>query len=105
VTNWPARLVAHHLGILAVRLIPHLAENDAYSLDDRLTAGLDPDHLARERPRPVQPHPERLAPLPLLVTDVAGEVSQPQGDAEHTDPAEVLSLPAGDATRARGSAI
>jgi MGT family glycosyltransferase len=44
VTNWPARLVAHRLGIPAVRLIPNLAENDAYSLDDRLTAGLDPDH-------------------------------------------------------------
>ncbi|WP_217636262.1 macrolide family glycosyltransferase [Geodermatophilus siccatus] len=44
VTNWPARLVAHHLGIPAVRLIPNLAENHAYSLDDRLTEGLDPDH-------------------------------------------------------------
>ena len=44
VTNWPARLVAQQLGIPAVRLIPNLAENDAYSLDDRLTAGLDPDH-------------------------------------------------------------
>ena len=43
-TNWPARLVAHHLYIPAVRLIPNLAENDAYSLDDRLTEGLDPDH-------------------------------------------------------------
>jgi hypothetical protein len=44
VTNWPARLVAHQLGIPAVRLIPNLAENEAYSLDDQLTAGLDPDH-------------------------------------------------------------
>ncbi|WP_448621565.1 macrolide family glycosyltransferase [Geodermatophilus sp. URMC 65] len=44
VTNWPARLAAHHLDIPAVRLIPNLAENDAYSLDDRLTEGLDPDH-------------------------------------------------------------
>ncbi|WP_448611172.1 macrolide family glycosyltransferase [Geodermatophilus sp. URMC 60] len=44
VTNWPARLVAHHLGIPAVRLVPNLAENEAYSLDDRLTEGLDPDH-------------------------------------------------------------
>ncbi len=32
------------LGIPAVRPIPNLAENDAYSLDDRLTEGLDPNH-------------------------------------------------------------
>jgi MGT family glycosyltransferase len=32
------------LGIPVVRLIPNLAENEAYSLDDRLTEGLDPDH-------------------------------------------------------------
>jgi hypothetical protein len=36
--------MACHLGIRAVRLVPNLAENDAYSLDDRLTEGLDPDH-------------------------------------------------------------
>ena len=44
VTNWPARLAVHRLGIPAVRLIPNLAENEAYSLDDQLTAGLDPSH-------------------------------------------------------------
>lgn len=44
VTNWPARVVAEALGIPAVRCVPNLAENDAYSLGERLTAGLDPDH-------------------------------------------------------------
>jgi MGT family glycosyltransferase len=44
VTNWPARLVAAELGIRAVRCIPNLAENEAFSLDERMTAGLEPDH-------------------------------------------------------------
>ncbi len=43
-TNWPARLVAHRLGIPAVRCVPHLASNETFSLDARLTAGLDPAH-------------------------------------------------------------
>lgn len=44
VTNWPARAVAGELGIPAVRCIPNLADNETYSLYDRLTAGLDPNH-------------------------------------------------------------
>jgi MGT family glycosyltransferase len=44
VTNWPARLVARKLSIPAVRCIPNLAENEAYSLDAQLMEGLDPDH-------------------------------------------------------------
>jgi MGT family glycosyltransferase len=44
VTNWPARLVAQELGIPAVRCIPNLAENQAYSLDAQLMEGLGPDH-------------------------------------------------------------
>ena len=43
-TNWPARLVARRLGIPAVRTVPNLAENQAYSgIDRALTAGLDDD--------------------------------------------------------------
>jgi len=44
VTNWPARLVAVELGLPAVRCIPNLAENAAYSLDEQLMAGLDSGH-------------------------------------------------------------
>jgi MGT family glycosyltransferase len=43
-TNWPARVVAEQLDIPAVRCIPNLAENEEYSLDEQLTAGLAPDH-------------------------------------------------------------
>lgn len=43
-TNWPARLVARELGIPAIRTVPNLAANDAYSgVDDALNAGLDDD--------------------------------------------------------------
>lgn len=43
-TNWPARVVARKLGIPAVRTVPNLAENDAYSgVDQALNAGLDDD--------------------------------------------------------------
>lgn len=44
VTNWPARLVARELGIPAVRLVPNFAENETYSIDEQLTAGLPPEH-------------------------------------------------------------
>ncbi|HYH29023.1 MAG TPA: macrolide family glycosyltransferase [Pseudonocardia sp.] len=44
VTNWPARLVARELGVPAVRCIPNVAENESYSLDEQMTAGLAPDH-------------------------------------------------------------
>lgn len=44
VTNWPARVVAEQLGIPAVRCVPNLAENEVYSLTERLTAGVDPGH-------------------------------------------------------------
>ncbi|MFF4923284.1 macrolide family glycosyltransferase [Kitasatospora sp. NPDC001261] len=40
-TNWPARTIARRLGIPAVQCFPHLASNEAYSLDRQLTAGLD----------------------------------------------------------------
>ncbi|MDQ3760475.1 MAG: glycosyl transferase [Actinomycetota bacterium] len=43
-TNWPARVVAEQLDIPAVRCIPNLAENEAYSLDEQLMAGLSPNH-------------------------------------------------------------
>ncbi|MBA8824720.1 MGT family glycosyltransferase [Saccharopolyspora lacisalsi] len=43
-TNWPARLVAEKLAVPVVRSLPNLASNDAYSLDDQLTAGLGADH-------------------------------------------------------------
>jgi len=43
-TNWPARTVAREFGVPAVRCFPHLATNDTFSLDDRVTAGLGPDN-------------------------------------------------------------
>jgi hypothetical protein len=43
-TNWPARIVAGKLGIPAVRCVPHLASNQAYSLDEQLMAGLGVGH-------------------------------------------------------------
>ena len=46
VTNWPGRLVAAELGIPAVRCIPNLAENEEYSLDAQLMAGIPPEHPA-----------------------------------------------------------
>ncbi|MFE4517028.1 macrolide family glycosyltransferase [Kitasatospora sp. NPDC056783] len=45
-TNWPARIVARSLGIPGVQCFPHLASNEAYSLDRQLTAGLDADDPA-----------------------------------------------------------
>ncbi|MFE6778636.1 macrolide family glycosyltransferase [Streptomyces sp. NPDC057702] len=45
-TNWPARIIARRLGTPAVRCFPHLASNEAYSLDRQLTAGLDADSPA-----------------------------------------------------------
>lgn len=42
-TNWPARVVARRLGVPAVRTVPNLASNQHWSLDDRMTEGLDPD--------------------------------------------------------------
>lgn len=44
VTNWPARLVARKLDIPAVRCIPNFAENQRYSLDAQLTAGIEQDN-------------------------------------------------------------
>ncbi|TQM13839.1 macrolide family glycosyltransferase [Pseudonocardia kunmingensis] len=44
VTNWPARLVAAELDIPAVRCIPNLAENEEYSLDAQMLAGIPPAH-------------------------------------------------------------
>lgn len=43
-TNWPARVVAEKLGIPAVRCLPNLASNEAYSVDAQLTARLAADH-------------------------------------------------------------
>jgi MGT family glycosyltransferase len=41
-TNWPVRLVARQLGVRAVRTVPNLAENHAYSqVDEAVNAGLD----------------------------------------------------------------
>ncbi|MET9660158.1 hypothetical protein [Streptomyces sp. NPDC006510] len=45
-TNWPARIIARRLGIPAVQCFPHLASNEAYSVDRQLTAGLDADDPA-----------------------------------------------------------
>lgn len=45
-TNWPARLVAGQLGVPAVRLLPNLASNESFSVDEKLMAGLDADHPA-----------------------------------------------------------
>ncbi|MGI9001862.1 MAG: hypothetical protein ACR2GH_09340 [Pseudonocardia sp.] len=42
--NWPARIVAEQLDIPAVRTLPNLASNEAYSLVEQLTAGLGVDH-------------------------------------------------------------
>ncbi len=39
-TNWPARLVSEKLSLPAVRSVPNLASNEAYSWDEQLTAGL-----------------------------------------------------------------
>ncbi|GAB2751516.1 glycosyltransferase [Salinifilum aidingensis] len=41
--NWPARLVAAKLAVPAVRLVPNLASNERFSLDERITAGLGDD--------------------------------------------------------------
>lgn len=42
-TNWPARLAAEQLAVPAVRLVPNLASNEQFSLDDQLTAGFGED--------------------------------------------------------------
>ncbi|MGI5352691.1 macrolide family glycosyltransferase [Streptomyces sp. CA-250714] len=47
-TNWPARVVAEDLGIPAVRLVPHFASNEKFSLDDHLAGALGADHPAME---------------------------------------------------------
>ncbi|MGI5507250.1 macrolide family glycosyltransferase [Lentzea sp. CA-135723] len=46
-TNWPARLIAHALGIQAVRTVPHTASNAHYSLMDASVAQHIADDLAR----------------------------------------------------------
>jgi MGT family glycosyltransferase len=46
-TNWPARLVARKLGIPAVRLLPHSASNEHYTLMDGNLAWSIADDLAR----------------------------------------------------------
>ncbi|WP_433260374.1 macrolide family glycosyltransferase [Actinosynnema sp. CS-041913] len=40
-TNWPARLVARRTDVPAVRCVPHFASGGSFSLDARMTAGLD----------------------------------------------------------------
>ena len=45
-TNWPARLVAHALGIQAVRTVPHTASNAHYNLMDASQARYVADDLA-----------------------------------------------------------
>ncbi|KJK52108.1 hypothetical protein UK23_04845 [Lentzea aerocolonigenes] len=46
-TNWPARLVAHKLGIPAVRTLPHTASNEHYTLMDSSLARFIADDLAK----------------------------------------------------------
>jgi MGT family glycosyltransferase len=45
-TNWPARLLAHRPGLPAVRTVPNLAENPAYTgVGDALFSGLEHDPI------------------------------------------------------------
>ncbi|MFD4639863.1 nucleotide disphospho-sugar-binding domain-containing protein [Lentzea sp. NPDC058436] len=50
-TNWPARIVAHTLGIPAVRTVPHTACNAHYNLMDAHVARFIADDLAEFRAR------------------------------------------------------
>ncbi|MGP3975532.1 macrolide family glycosyltransferase [Streptomyces sp. 8N114] len=47
-TNWPARVVAEDLGLPAVRLVPHFASNEKFSLDEHMAGALGDEHPAME---------------------------------------------------------
>ncbi|WP_307808323.1 hypothetical protein [Streptomyces oryzae] len=47
-TNWPARVAAEDLGIPAIRLVPHFASNETFSLDEQLTQALRAERPAME---------------------------------------------------------
>ncbi|MFI8852101.1 macrolide family glycosyltransferase [Streptomyces sp. 891-h] len=45
-TNWPGRVVAEDFALPAIRLVPHFASNEKFSLHAHLVQFLEPDHPA-----------------------------------------------------------
>jgi MGT family glycosyltransferase len=90
-TNWPARVVAENAGIPAIRLVPHFASNEKFSLDAHLAQALGsadgPEALVADREEFSRTHGvavDRVDPLTEPVTELnlvfVPRAFQPHGD-------------------------